>query len=439
VISRWRKPVDLAPLAAFRIMLGLIMAAEGFGAIATGWVRRNFVDPEFTFNFIGFDFLQVFVGPQFYFLYVLLGLSGLGIALGYRYRLSVLIYTLVWSISYFGQKTSYNNHYYLLWIICFILFLVPAHRYASLDVRQGRVAKAERTPYLNIWIFKILLLIVYTYAAIAKLYPDWLEGTPVRIFLSGKADMPLIGPLVHKDWMIYLIAYGGILFDFLIIPGLWYRKTRNFAFGVAIFFHLFNSIVFKIGIFPYMMLASAVLFYPAPKMRRLFFRNEIPENAPVTGEVQKPVGVFFTVLLILMVLLPLRPFYYPGSSHWTEEAHRLSWHMMLRSKSGYCRFIVSYDDGRKDVIMPQKRMSDKMARKMATHPDMLWQYARRLRKEYELKGHTDVQVYARAYASLNGRRYYPLVDPNRDLSREKWSHFHPHDWILPNPELEKTD
>ncbi len=414
------------------------MAAEGFGAILTGWVRRNYVDADFTFNFIGFDFLQIIVGPQAYAIYATLGVLGVAVALGYRYRLAILAYTVLWAAVYLGQKTSYNNHYYLLLIMCGIFCFLPAHKFASLDVKQGRVEKTITTPYWHIWIFKILLLIVYTFASLAKIYPDWLDGTTVGIFLSSKADMPVIGLLSDSDWFIYLIAYGGIFFDLLVIPALWWKPTRKLAFGVSIFFHLFNSIVFKIGIFPYMMLIASVLFFDAKTIRKLFFRNsinisELSLNKPIrTGLTKWAIGLF----LVVMLALPIRHFFYPGSSHWTEEAHRLSWHMMLRSKWGSIHYEIKDEDGKViERIYPSKQMWDKRARKLATRPDMAWQYAQRLSAEYSDKNMI-VSVHARAAASLNGRPLTPIIDPNVDLASLEWNHLKHSEWILPHPDLD---
>lgn len=431
------KAVDIAPLAIFRILMGLLMAAEGFGAILTGWVRQNYVEREFTFNFIGFDFLQVIVGSQAYFLYALLGILGLAIAFGYRYRLAMIGYTVVWAAVYFGQKTSYNNHYYLLLLVCFLFVLVPANQYASLDVKSGRVQKSESTPYWTIWIFKFLLLIVYFYAAVAKLYPDWLQGRPVEIFLSSKTDWPILGIVADKMWFILLLSYGGIVFDFLVIPALWYRPTRKVAFIISIFFHLFNSAVFHIGIFPYMMLITSVLFFDPPLIRRLFFRNTIDYSQlePKSYIKRKWVYAILIPFFALMIVLPLRPFYFPGSSHWTEQGHRLSWHMMLRSKYGTIYYEIKHLDTQIiERVNPEDKIRVKTAQRIATRPDMIWQYAQRLKQEYNEQG-VEVEIYAYAFASINGRELQPLTDPKVDLAAVKWKRYKYNEWILPHPNL----
>lgn len=431
------KSVDIAPLAIFRILMGLLMSAEGFGAIITGWVRENYVDTEFTINFIGFDFLQILVGPQAYVLYALLGVFGLGIAFGYRYRLSIICYTIIWAAVYFGQKTSYNNHYYLLLLVCFLFILVPAERFASMDVKSGRVKKSEVTPYWTIFSFKFLLLIVYVYASIAKLYPDWLDGTVVELFLSSRKDWPILSSVYDKAWFIYLVAYGGIIFDMFVIPALWYKPTRIYAFIISIFFHIFNSVVFHIGIFPYMMLISSVLFFDSAFIRKLFFRNTvvISDHKPLQYLSEKTVKRILIPFFALMILLPLRPFYFPGSSKWTEEGHRLSWHMMLRAKYGEISYVVKRkDNGATERIDPKDRMWIKHVRKLATRPDMAWQYAQRLKKEYNDQG-IDVEIYAHCSASLNGRKMVTLIDRDVDLAAVKWKAFSHNEWILLHPDL----
>ncbi len=436
------RPVDVAPLVVFRIMMGLLMAAEGFGAILTGWVRANYVEVPFTFPFIGFEFLQVLVGPQAYAVYALLGFAGLGVAFGYRYRLSIAIYTLLWAAVYFGQKTSYNNHYYLLLLMSLLLWIAPLHRAHSADVRSGRVEARLAFPFWQKWVFKVLLLIVYTYAAIAKLYPDWLDGTAVGLFLSGKCHYPIVGPLCDERWFILLISYGGIVFDFLVVPGLWYRRTRVIAFVFSLFFHLFNSLVFQIGIFPYMMLICTVLYFDEASIRRLFFRkrplwNFKPMGLILPPATQRPLlEAFLIVFLLLMILLPLRPFYFPGSPHWSEEGHRLSWHMMLRSKSGYLSYELRGEgDELLQKVFPPQVLPAKMARSMATRPDKIWQYAQRLADDYEAEHGLRPKVYAIGRVSLNGRTPQPLIDPEVNLAELPWNPYRHHRWILPHPEL----
>ena len=67
---------------------------------------------------------------------------------------------------------------------------------------------------------------------------------------------------------------------------------------------------------------------------------------------------------------------------------------------------------------------------MAGKPYMIWEFAQYLKKEHEAMG-LDVAVFVSAYASLNGRQYQELIDPEVDLasvSRPTWGHA---SWIRP--------
>ena len=79
------RQIDNTGLVLFRAVFGLLITIEAFGAIATGWVRRVLVEPEFTFNFIGFDFLQNLQGPGMYYYFGIMGIFGIMVMLGFRY------------------------------------------------------------------------------------------------------------------------------------------------------------------------------------------------------------------------------------------------------------------------------------------------------------------------------------------------------------------
>src|SRR3990167_2441462 len=113
MVKKLFQPIDNAPLILFRIFFGFLLAAETFGAILTGWVKRVLIDPEFTFSHIGMEWLQPLPGYGMYLYFCLMGTTGILIMLGYKYRFSLGLFTILWSAVYFMQKSSYNNHYYL--------------------------------------------------------------------------------------------------------------------------------------------------------------------------------------------------------------------------------------------------------------------------------------------------------------------------------------
>lgn len=428
------KRIDNTALIVFRVIFGFLIAAESFGAICTGWVKRTLIDPEFTFTVIGFEFLQPLPGYGMYIYFVVMGIMGLLVMTGYKYRYSLAVFTVMWIMVYMMQKSSYNNHYYLLILICILMLLQPASAYFSIDSYLHPEKRSVSMPAWCKWIIVIQLWIVYTYASVAKLYPDWLDLTVIGNMMERKKDYMLIGDFLQQKWVHAFIAYIGIVFDLLVVPMLLWKPTRKVAFFASLVFHIFNSLVFQIGIFPYMSLAFTLFFFDPETIRNIFLKqkplyegNEIRipscKNAfYIAG------GLYFAV----QIALPLRHWCIKDNVLWTEEGHRLSWRMMLRTKSGYTSFkVVDKDTGDEEIVFPKEYLTGKQQGAVGTKPDMIWQFARFLKKKYAEDG-KDVAVYVRSKVSVNGRPVQTLIDERVDLAAEKWDPFKHHDWILPS-------
>ncbi|MCM8570992.1 HTTM domain-containing protein [Gramella jeungdoensis] len=436
MINRWLfKQIDNSALVVFRALFGLLIAIEAFGSIFSGWVRRTMVEPDFTFNFIGFEFLQPLPGDGMIWYYAIMGVFGVFVMLGFKYRMSMLVYGIMWAGVYLMQKSSYNNHYYLLMLLCFIMVFLPANRWFSLDAKlKPSISKISMPRW--VWVVIVLQLwIVYTYASVAKIYPDWLDGSFPALLMKSKDDYWLVGEFLQQWWIRYAIAYFGLLFDLLIIPLLLWRRTRVPAFIAAIFFHLFNSFIFHIGIFPYMSLAFCIFFFPAEKINKVFLRGkkEFYDKAEViVPSWRNALLVSMVVWFSIQLCLPLRHWFFKDDVLWTEEGHRLSWRMMLRGKSGRVAFKV-VEKGTSDTIFIENEdyLSRKQRRAITSKPDMIWQFAQRLEEDFAKKG-KEIEVYVEGKVSVNGGPYKVLIDPNVDLAAEKWEHFKHHDWILPS-------
>nr|WP_297918405.1 HTTM domain-containing protein [uncultured Allomuricauda sp.] len=432
------KKIDNAQLVVFRVFYGLLVCAEAFGALATGWVRRTFVEPKFTFSFIGFEWLQPLPGNGMYVYFAIMGVLGILITLGYKYRISAFAFAFMWSGVYLMQKTSYNNHYYLLMLLAFIMAMLPANRDISLDSRLNPGFRSHSMYNYIRWIIILQLFIVYTYAAVAKLYGDWLDFSIIEILMRSKKDYFLIGDFLQIKWVHKMVAGFGIFFDLLVIPALLWKPTRNIAFILSIFFHLFNSIVFQIGIFPYLSLAFIVFFYDSQTIRKIFLKRKKIE---VDGEAIFPknhnwiigaLGIYFVVQL----LLPLRHHTFPDDVLWTEEGHRLSWRMMLRSRSGNIRFkVVNKETGKFKYVKLDDHLTKKQKRKVACYPDFAWQFAQYLKKEHAKNGE-DVQVFAINRVRVNDGKFAQFIDPEVDLASVPWKHLSHNEWIRPSPNEE---
>jgi len=431
-LTNWMfKEIDGVQLRLFRIFFGMLVMVECWGAIGTGWVKETFVEPHFTFPFIGFEWTQVLLGYPMYLLYAILGLAGLGIALGYRYRVSILLFSIGWSLTYWMQKSHYNNHYYLLMLISWIMVVMPANRTVLFNWQR--------------YVFVAQMWIVYTYAAIAKLYPGWYSGQYLHLRLSLSAkwfeqhfSWYSFAALLKSGHFAQLLSWLGIGFDFLVIPGLLWKPTRKWMFLATLIFHIFNSVTLQIGIFPYFALALCVFCFPPELIRRRFAFVGIPasplnHSAVVCPPHKKSTVFVFLAYLLWQIYLPLRHHLIPGDVLWTEEGHRMAWRMMLRSKAGRVQvYVKDKSTGERERVHLDKYLSPHQRSAFATSPDMIWQFAQYIRRLYQEKG-KDIGVYVNSKVSVNGSLYYPLIDPEIDLTTVNWRYFSHQPWILDAP------
>ncbi|MCV9385326.1 HTTM domain-containing protein [Reichenbachiella ulvae] len=424
------QPIDNSQIVIFRILFGLLMAVESFGAIATGWVRKTFIEPSHHFPFIWMDWLSPLPGDGMYYYFVIMGIISLLVAAGIYYRWSALALALLWSGCYFMQKTSYNNHYYLAVLFCWFMVLISPHLRYSWDSKRKK-HESDTCPNWYRWFFIFQFFIFFSYASIAKFSDSWLSGDFIALQFSHKTNYFLIGPLLAQQWFQWFIVYSGILFDALISPLLLWRKTRIWAFATLILFNLFNSAVFQIGIFPYMVVALAIFFFEPDQIRKLFFSKRQTFHSSEANN--KPWFLYlFIAYFIWQLYLPLRHHFIPGDVLWTEEGHKLSWRMMLRSRSGKCKFVVKDAETGKSInVREYKYLSRKQLSRVTCYPDMTWQFAQILAEEFKKKGINAPQVYVKdSKARINRGEYRDFIDPNIDLAHTPWNYFGHNEWIL---------
>ena len=406
------------------------MFMEFASALSSGWVTEVFVENNFRFHFIGFDFLQHLHGPGMYAYYVVACIVSAMVALGLLYRPASILLAIMWTAVYFSQKGHYNNHYYLMMLLCWLMTLVPANRRAALDTKLGLVKPADTCLRWHLSLFVIQTAIVYTYASIAKIYPDWLQAMPVKLWFSRKTNHPYFGSLFSSEAFAYIVAYSGILFDLLIVPALLWRRTRVLAVVAMLVFHQFNKLTFGIGVFPYLAMSLNVFFFPGKTFDNTvgLVREAFQYPAPVLSK-QRLVTILLSCYILWQLLTPFRHHLIEGDVLWTEEGHRMSWRMMLRSKKGDATFTIK--DKLTDSTWthnPEDELYRYQARGIATKPDFIWQYARHLKQEYKKQG-IDVGIYVKSYCSVNGRPMKLLVDTTVDIGSAEWKLFAHNKWV----------
>lgn len=416
--------IDNSGLVLFRVLLGLLLVCESFGAILLGWVEAIFIQSKFTFNFIGFDFLQFLHGEKMYSYFFIMGILGLLITIGLFYRFAMVAFTLMWTTVYLIQKESYNNHYYFLILICVIMIFLPANGKLSVDAKLFPKIKQTKIPRWMPFLLLFQVAILYFYAAIAKLYPDWLDGTFSKILLNGITQRKFLLDIFNQNWFLLFYAYAGILFDLLIIPALFWKKTRKLAIIASFGFHLFNAYSLKIGIFPFLALSFIVLLYDAIPLK---FLNSKEEMAPTNTYNAKLFLVFFVPFFIIQLVLPLRHHFIKGDVLFTEEGHRLSWRMMLRERKGVLNIkVVDKKTGEFYYQNYGSELTPKQVKLLSNSPDIIWQYCQKIKKEAK----KPISIFVECSVSINRRPYYKLIDEKTDMATAKFDYFGHNDWIV---------
>ncbi|HBR52915.1 MAG TPA: HTTM domain-containing protein [Flavobacteriaceae bacterium] len=431
-----------APLAVFRILFGVMMFFSILRFWANGWIEKLYIEPQFHFTYYGFDWVKPF-GNGTYLLFAICALAALMVAVGYKYRWAMLIFFLSFTYIELMDKTTYLTHYYFISCIAFLMLFLPAHRYFSVDAKRKPHLASFTIPSWTIDSIKLLLSIVYFYAGLAKLNSDWLvKAMPLKIWLPSKYDIPVIGELLQQEWMHYAFSWGGAAYDLVIPFLLWNRKTRVFAFILVVVFHVLTRVLFPIGMFPFIMILSTLIFFDSrfhhkvlQFISKIFRISKTAWDAQLKTIAPQPVKNFkryvVGAFLVFQLLFPWRYLAYPNELFWTEEGYRFSWRVMLMEKAGYAQFTIKNGTtGKQFRVDNSDFLTPLQEKQMSFQPDFILQYAHFLGDHFSAQGHQDVEVYVESYVALNGRLSQPYIDPTIDLL-EREDSFAPKDFILP--------
>ena len=171
-----QQPTDMASVVLFRVGFGLIMFWEICRFFYFGWVEEIYAKPQFHYQYQWFQWIGPLPADGMYYVFGGLGILSLLIAFGLYYRTASILFFLGYSYVFLIDQAGYNNHYYLICLLSFVLALAPLHNSWSLDVLRGNVSHTEQLPALWLWLIRFHMGLVYVYGGIAKFDPDWLGG-----------------------------------------------------------------------------------------------------------------------------------------------------------------------------------------------------------------------------------------------------------------------
>ncbi|WP_299013739.1 HTTM domain-containing protein [uncultured Polaribacter sp.] len=449
----FKKQTNAAPLAVFRLFFGLMMFASIVRFWANGWIEKLYLKPNFHFSYLGFSWVKP-LGNYTYLFFVICGLAALFVAMGYKYRVAIITFFLSFLYIELMDKTTYLNHYYFISILSFLMIFLPANATFSVDAFINK-KKYTNIPKWTIDSIKLLLSVVYFYAGLAKLNSDWLfRAQPLKIWLPSKYNLPFIGEnLMQQNWFHFAMSWSGMLYDLAIPFLLLYKRTRIIAFVFVVFFHVFTRVLFPIGMFPFIMIVSALIFFDAKLHHKIITiiqqflskfsflkksKNQSKANtisiidhytfSKTIAKISYPILILF---FAIQFLCPWRYLLYPGELFWTEEGYRFSWRVMLMEKAGSTNFkIVDTKTGKFFMVDNTDFLTSFQEKQMSFQPDFILEYAHFLGDHFTKQGHKNVAVFAESYVALNGRLSTKFVNNTVDLYQEKRTFKHKK-WILP--------
>jgi len=434
----------IGPLAVLRMAFGSIMLVSVVRFLLKGWVYAFYIKPRFHFTFYGFDWVRPLGATGMYLLFVLLIITSVLVTIGLFYRIAITAFFLCFTYVELIDKTTYLNHYYFISVMAFLMILVPANRYFSVDVLRKPELKITYVPWWAIDIFKLQLFIVYFFAGLSKLNYDWLiAAMPLRIWLPAGSHLPVIGGLLTQLWVAYVFSWFGALFDLSIGFLLINSTTRKFGYFLVVIFHLATAWFFKIGMFPYVMIFLTIVFFSENTHRkiigylsRIFSKtNTVTNNTGGYYQISVAKKRIIYILLLLhfsiQLFLPFRYLLYPGKLYWTEEGYRFSWRVMLMEKGGTAFFHVKDPrTGKRTEVINSQYLTDFQECQMSTQPDMILQFAHILAADYQQKGIKNPIVTAESYVTLNGSGSRLYIDTTVNLANI-YDGFGHKKWILP--------
>ncbi|XP_061886908.1 vitamin K-dependent gamma-carboxylase [Entelurus aequoreus] len=465
-VTSWRslvtllnRPTDPASLGIFRCMFGLLMAIDITQERGLSHVDYKYLDGAPVCRFPLFNFLKPLPMDWMYMVYLVMFIGSLGIMLGCLYRLSCLMFVSTYWYVFFLDKTAWNNHSYLYGLIGFQLTLMDANRYWSVDgLRRGTIRNAH-VPLWNYTLLRTQIFIVYFLAGIKKLDADWMEGYSMSYLAHHWLFDPFRMILPVELISLLVVHGGGLILDLSAGFLLFFDATRPYAVVFVSYFHLMNSQLFSIGMFPYAMLATSPLFFYTDWPRRFFgrfpafLRGVLPYTTPdpqpssscIYQEAGRQQGVakssktrfkhklaaFFAVVYVLeQFFLPYSHFITKGYNNWTNGLYGYSWDMMVHSRS-HQHVKITYKDGQTGDIGYLNPGVFTHSRRWKDHGDMLKQYATCLSDLLPRYNISDPEIYFDIWVSINERFQQRIFDPRVDVVKADWSPFRPNPWLMP--------
>ncbi|CRK95801.1 CLUMA_CG009257, isoform A [Clunio marinus] len=447
---------DAASIGIGRMLFGIMMLLD-IPEERSGDLDLRWGDPK-DCRFPLFSFIKPLTLPKMGLVYCTMWLGALGITLGYKFKASCLAFVLTYWYIFLLDKSSWNNHSYLYGLIAFIFLFTDAHHYCSIDARCNEL-KPE-VPYWNYFLLKFQFFVLYFIAGLKKMSSEWLNEwqysmtnldvhwlfTPFRMIIGSDLTNLLV------------IHWFAAVFDTTISFFLICKHTRPIAVIFATAFHLMNSHLFNIGMFPWVCLVELPLFYEH-NWPRTFFRKLkssssfskrkasmermscVNDKNVTTKRTLKKRFTTFLILIYgcLQLFLPFSHFITKGYNNWVNGIYGYSFDMMMQQWHPSLISIKIVDNGgQQQHFIDPLTFTDNY--RWTQYPDMAYQYAKCIHENLKSDFHenpnsvltsANISIYFDIWCSLNGRFQQRIYNPKVDLVKSYWNPFRKPSFTLP--------
>ncbi len=343
-------PVSSVQLGIFRIFFGIILSIQFLN------LRNNVVEffsiNKFQLTYDFFHFIKPLPNPYLSILFYILAGFSILLSLGVFYRISVIIVTIGLLYVFLLEHIFYNNHYYLMILMLFILCISKKSEFGSITFRDklGLELQDIKVPRWNLLLQQYMLFILYFCGGVAKINQEWLfYAQPVLSWLPDMLGEERVAILsIEKQQIIaYFLTYSGLLIDLFAGFLLLNKRTFKFIAIVLILFHISNLFLFDIGMFPYFGIASLILFVPTSYFNNWkIVKNEIDDKdtSGLLSLTKRNTITFFVVSwMVIHLILPFRGYLIRDWRMWHEIGWKFSWTMKLRTKETAIALKVKFE------------------------------------------------------------------------------------------------
>jgi hypothetical protein len=258
--------VDARPVALARIVIGVAVLLKLAGGVR---ILGRLVEP----TTIKVPMVAGLPAPTPAMVTTLLGLwavAGVCFLAGWRTRTAGSVLTLVLAVMLVLDQQTYSNHVYLLALVVGLLTAADAGAAWSLDARRGPRASVPAWP---VFLLQAQTSLVYTFAALSKLTPDYLSGLALAPFVQLQAGVALIG-LPAMATIVLLLSWAAIPAELVVAACLWSPRRRVGAALLGVVLHLgmvaaIYRMRFDLAVFAVMMWGLYFLFVGPDVLRSL--------------------------------------------------------------------------------------------------------------------------------------------------------------------------